>query len=232
MQPHRFTVLTDRAARFEALGLVALCVAVAVLAWAVLSPEAVLRLMAESGPVEAATAPLYFLAAIYVLVAGVPRIEPSPVLPLCIVLCGFGARELDLHKAFTGTSVLKVSFYLGPAPLAHKLVALGVVGAVLGAVLHLLTRHGRRIWRGLRQGRPAAITVAVFAVTMVVAKIVDRSRMVLLEDFGIALGSSATALFIALEETLELGLPLLVLLGLLRHRRPAARAALNARQTP
>src|SRR5690606_27324264 len=143
-----------------------------------------------------------------------------------------GARELDLHKAFTGTSVLKVSFYLGPAPLAHKLVALGAVGVVLAAVLYLLARHGRSVWRGLRQGHPAATTVAVFAATMVVAKIVDRSRMVLLEDFGVALGSSATALFIALEEALELGLPLLVLLGLLRHRRPVADAALSAQQTP
>ena len=68
---------------------------------------------------------------------------------------------------------------------------------------------------------------------MVVAKIIDRSRMVLLEDFGVAIGTSATALFIALEETLELGLPLIVLVGLLRHRRPApAPAALSVRQTP
>src|SRR5690606_35607145 len=141
--------------------------------------------MAESGPVEEATALLYFLVAAYVLVAGASQVEPALALPLCVVLCGFGARELDLHKAFTGTSVLKVSFYLGPAPLAHKLVALGAVGVVLAAVLYLLARHGRSVWRGLRQGHPATTTVAVFAATMVVAKIVDRSRMVLLEDFGV-----------------------------------------------
>src|SRR5690606_5600180 len=123
---YRLSPISDRAARFEAVGLVALCAVVSVLAWGVLSPEAVLRLMAETGPIEEITAALYFLVAAYVLVAGAPQAEPSLALPLCIVLCGFGARELDLHKAFTGTSVLKVSFYLGPAPVAHKLVALGV----------------------------------------------------------------------------------------------------------
>ena len=230
---HRFTSLSDRPARFEAAGLVALCAAVAVLAWWLLAPEAVMLLMDESGPIEETTAVLYFLVAAYVLVAGVPQAEPSLPLPLCVVLCGFGARELDLHKAFTETSVLKVSFYLGDAPLAHKLVAAVVVLAVLAALLHLLVRHGRTVWRGLRQGHPAAVTVAVFAVAMVAAKVIDRSRMVLLEDFGVAIGTSATALFIALEETLEFGLPLIVLLGLLRHRRPApAPVALSARQTP
>ena len=230
---HRFPPVSDRPARFEAVGLVALCAALAVLAWCMLAPEAVMRLMAETGPIEEATAALYFLVAAYVLVAGVPQAEASLPLPLCIVLCGFGARELDLHKAFTDMSVLKVSFYLGHAPVAHKLVALAVVLPVLAAVLHLLVRHGRSVWRGLRQGHSAAITVAVFGITMVVAKIIDRSRMVLLEDFGVAIGTSATALFIALEETLELGLPLIVLVGLLRHRRPApAPAALSVRQTP
>ena len=230
---HRFTSISDRPARFEAAGLVALCAAVAVLAWWLLAPEAVMQLMDESGPIEEATAVLYFLVAAYVLVAGVPQAEASLPLPLCIVLCGFGARELDLHKAFTDMSVLKVSFYLGHAPVAHKLVAAVVVLAVLASLLHLLVRHGRTVWRGLRQGHPAAVTVAVFAVAMVAAKAIDRSRMVLLEDFGVAIGTSATALFIALEETLELGLPLIVLLGLLRHRRPApAPVALSARQTP
>ena len=152
---HRFTSISDRPARFEAAGLVALCAAVAVLAWWLLAPEAVMRLMDESGPIEETTAVLYFLVAAYVLVAGVPQAEPSLPLPLCVVLCGFGARELDLHKAFTETSVLKLSFYLGDAPLAHKLVAAVVVLAVLASLLHLLVRHGRTVWRGLRQGQPS-----------------------------------------------------------------------------
>ncbi len=228
-----FPSIPDRAARFEAVGLVALCAASAVLAWGLLAPEAVMRLMSESGPIEEATAALYFLVAAYVCVAGVPQAEPSLALALCVALCGFGARELDLHKAFTDVSVLKLSFYLGNAPLAHKLTALAAVLPVLAALLHLLARHGHDVWRGLRRGHPVAITVAVFAVTMVVSKIIDRSRMVLLEDFGIAIGASATALFIALEETLELALPLLALLGLLRHRRSVAGPeSFTARQTP
>jgi hypothetical protein len=218
-------------ARFEAAGLVVLVAALAVLAWWALPPALVIELMSESGPIEIATAALYFIVAAWVCVTGVPQ-QPGS-LALVIVLCGFGARELDLHKAFTDMSVLKVSFYLGTAPLAHKLLALAAVLPVLAAALHLGVRHGGRWRAGLRERRPAALTVAVFCATLVLSKLIDRSRMVLLEDFGIAIAPATTALLLALEECLELCLPLLVLLAVLRQRRPAPAApAVTLRQTP
>lgn len=218
-------------ARFEAAGLVVLVAALAVLAWWALPPALVIELMSESGPIEIATAALYFGVAAWVCAAGLPQ-QPG-ALSLGIVLCGFGARELDLHKAFTDMSVLKVSFYLGAAPLAHKLLALAAVLPVLAAAAHLVVRHGAGWRAGLRERRPAALTVAVFCATLVLSKLIDRSRMVLLEDFGIAIAPATTALLLALEECLELCLPLLVLLGVLRQRRPSPAApAVTLRQTP
>jgi len=221
----------DRRARLDAISIVVLCVLFAVAVWWWLPHDALMRLTDEKGPVEQGSALLYFVAAAYVLVDGVPQATPSLRLPLSIALFGFGARELDLHKAFTDTSVLKVSFYLGDAPWAHKLLALAVVLSVLAALGTLLIRYTHRVWQGLRQGHPVSVTVAVFAVTVVVAKIFDRSRMVLLEDFGIDVGESLGDLLISLEETLELGLPLIVMVGPLRLRRRIQRAA-NTVSTP
>ncbi len=216
--------------RFDAAGLVLACAGVAALAWAVMSPEALLRLMDETGPIEHATALLYFLGAAWVLVAGVPQTERPLRLPLGVLLCGFGARELDLHKAFSGLSVLKGSFYLGDAPWAHKLAALAAVLPVLAAIVVLLLRYTAPVWRGLRRGQAGAVTVAVFVATLVVSKILDRSRMVLLEDYGVDVGVSVSALLVALEESLELALPLIVMAALLRRRRAAA--ALSQPRTP
>lgn len=144
---------------------------------------------------------------------------------LSAVFLAFGAREMDWHKVWTGTSVLRVSYYAGPAPMQHKLVALAVLAVVLLALGRLVLRHARPAWQALRRGEPVAVSVAVFIATIVLAKGLDRSYSILTEDFGWPLTIGVQAAIVAVEECLELTLILIALLGLWQNRARSAETA-------
>lgn len=203
---------------FVSLALVMLFAVLALLLWAALPAAQVMALMSEEGPVEIASAGLYFLTAVALWFVRGRSMPLALAAAMSIVLCAFGARELDLHKAWTGASVLKVSFYLGSAPLQHKLVALMAVVPTALAMAYLLLQYGLPVLRGLRQRHPVAITVAVFWGTLVLSKLIDRSQNVLLEDFGVQFSPAVTALRSAWEESLELCLGVLIWVGLWQHR--------------
>ena len=203
---------------YLALWLVLLFAVIALLMWAVLPPAQVMSVMSEEGPVEIGAATLYFLTAVAIWLVRGPAMPVRLAWAMTIVLFAFGARELDLHKAWTGVSTLKVSFYLGAAPLHQKLAAFAVVGPFAAAMLYLAWRYALPVLRGVRRRDPVAVTVAVFWATLVLSKLIDRSQNVLLEDFGVQFGPSVTALRAAWEETLELSLGFVIWVGLLQHR--------------
>ena len=207
---------------FLSLWFVLAFAAVALVLWAALPPPQVMALMSEEGPVEIASAALYFVTAAGLWVVRGRSMPATLALALSVVLCAFGARELDLHKAWTGVSTLKVSFYLGTAPLHQKLAALAVIGPAAYAMLYLLLRYGRSVLRGLRQRDPVAVTVVAFCATLVLSKLIDRSQNVLLEDFGVQFSPALAALRSAWEESLELCAGVLIWVGLLQHRHQAA----------
>jgi hypothetical protein len=170
-----------------------------------------IALATENGPVETLQALLLFE-----LAAGVWffRRCGDGVLATCsltILLFGMGARELEWHKAWTGGSILKPRFYLGPATPGAKLLAATVVLLLAIAAINLLQRYLREMWVGLPHRQPLAITAATFFVVLVLSRIVDKSH------FGDAPGPSIVAAKLIIEEMLELVLPLLVLLGAFQH---------------
>lgn len=194
------------------------CVVAALVTWLVGEPQAVEALMGETGPVERLTAGSYAACAAAVWLARRPGDDWRSSLALCTLMLGFCARELDWHKAFTGTSVLRVSWYAGPAPASAKLLAATAVLTVGSALVWLVWRHARRVWRAAWRHEPVAATVVVFVLTLVIAKSLDRSVGILVQDFGVSVSLYWVSLRSALEEWMELSLALLVLLGLAQHR--------------
>lgn len=213
-----------RAASLRWLGLWApLCAVAVALLWAECLPRAtVLDLTHENGPVELMTTLLYLFAAVALWCVARPGQGAATRMALTVMLLAFAAREQDLHKAFTGSSVLKVSFYLNDHPLHQKLVALPILLVIAGTALWLLARHARPMWQGLRRARPLAITVAIFFVTLVATKVIDRSFAILAEDFGVHMSDQLDTILSALEEVVECSLPLIVVAGLVQHQREKA----------
>lgn len=177
----------------------------------------VLELMSEEGPVERCTLMLYFLAGLGVC-GDRERLRAPVWVALVTLLVAAAGRELDWHKAFTEVSIMKLSYYLGAAPWSQKLAALAMVIPTLLAALYLCRRFAGPLWRGVRQRHPLALTALTFLAVMVASKLVDRSLVILAEDWGLRSSAAVRALQLAVEEVLEFGLPALVLLGLVQLR--------------
>jgi hypothetical protein len=210
---------------FAALWVVAACAGGALAVWLSMAPDAVEHFMGETGPVERVTAASYAACAVAIWWARLPGDDWRTTAGASVVLAAFCARELDWHRTFTGTSVLRLSWYGGPAPASTKALAALIVLVVLLALGWLLRTHTRTLWRGWRARRPIAITVLVFVATLVLAKTLDRSVSILIEDFGVDVTLQWKALRTAFEEWFELALSALVALALWQHRREGAASA-------
>jgi hypothetical protein len=208
------------------------CVLSALLTWLALPPAEVEGWMGETGPVERVTAASYALCAVAAWFLRARGDDWRSTLALSTVMAAFCVRELDWHKAFTGTSVLRVSWYAGPASPQAKVIAALVLTAVLGALAWLALRHARGLWRGWQRREPAAVTVVAFLAVLVLAKTLDRSVGILVDDLHIGVPLHWKALRTALEEWLELALSLLLLLGLVQHRAAGRAATIDACASP
>lgn len=191
----------------------------AVALWLALEPATLKQLTTEGGFVERPTELLYFALAAMMWWWRRPDDDLLGWAALCVVFIAFGAREMDLHRAWTGGSMLKVSFYLREAPLLQKLISGAIVLVVAAAAMLLIRRHALGVWQALRRRETLATTVAVFFVTMVVSKVFDRSINILIEDFGVVTPVSIGVLVGAVEEILELSLPLVAAIGFVQHRQ-------------
>ena len=194
------------------------CMAVGGLIWVAGEPRSVETLMGETGPVERLTTVSYFLCAMFAGAARAQDPDRRTTLALVIVMVTFALRELDWHKAFTGTSVLRLSWYAGPAAWTTKLAAVAALAPVAASMAWLVWRHAVPTWRGWRAARPVATTVVVFFATLALAKTLDRMVSILSFDLGVHVPLYWVALRSSLEECLELGLSLLLLLGLAQYR--------------
>lgn len=211
----------------------ALAVVVAFALWLRAPRELALGWLAEGSVVEMLTQTLYFALAPAVLLLRHAHDRQWPSwLAVSVVLAGFGAREADLHTAWTAKSVLKLSYYLGNAPWGQKLLAGLAVAAVATAAAWLALRWAKPFWSALTCRQPVAVTVFVFVLTLVASKVFDRSVDILAQDFGVVLSASTRALMTALEELLELSLPALAALAVLQYRGASveAGAATSARE--
>lgn len=201
-----------------AWALMVACLAMGALIWAAGSPREVETLMGETGPVERITTISYLLCAMFAAIVRAADADRRTTVALVVMMVAFALRELDWHKAFTGTSVLRLSRYAGPAAWTTKLAALAALAPVAASAAWLVWRHAVPSWRGWLAGQAVATTVVVFFVTLVLAKTLDRMVSILSFDLGVHVPLYWVALRSSLEECLELGLSLLLLLGLAQHR--------------
>jgi hypothetical protein len=203
---------------YAAAVVVLLAAAAALTLSTALPPQSALALLKEGGPVERPSEILHFAVAVAVWL-GRPRGEDWRTrLCLSIVFVGFGAREMDLHKAWTGKSVLKATFYLHPGPLFPKLAAAAVVLTILLAAAYLAARYARPVWRALQRRDPVAVSVACFVATLSACKLLDRSVNFLAENFDLHFALAPRALIASFEEIFELSLPIIAVVALLQHR--------------
>lgn len=175
-------------------------------------------LFTEGGPFEQAS--LWLWLAVGVLVLAVMRpISWSVMAGACLCVI-FAAREADLHKAFTGESMLKLDYYLETTQSIPVRIVAGAVAVF--AIACLVIVCARVVIRGLRdQGwrRAWGMLTIIAAAAFVIAKACDRLPMLLEESVGIVLPAVLDGMLKACEEGLECVTPLLFALAVLAYVR-------------
>ncbi len=185
----------------------------ALLLWVLLHHPELAVFIEENGPVETAAVVGYGLALIMLGACLFAATSRKLVLCLMVLCIFFAAREMDLHKTLTGTSMLRLSFYLnGPLTFAKAASALSVFAFVCSAA-YLVLQHGRSLWARARMGNAYAQAALTFMAALVFSKSLDRTTAILREDFGLNIAESIAILIQANEEIIELTLPLIVALA-------------------
>lgn len=174
-----------------------------------LSEESFVWVFSEAGPFERLSEPAWIVTALIVIF----RIRPlGPRAWAFALLClAFAAREADWHKAFTGESFLKNSFYRDAArPIEDKLICGAIALVLIGLLLYagfiiarfLFIRGG---WRSRSGGWLLAGTALV-----VIGKVLDRLPATLSVDYGIELGPMVKLYATAFEEGMEMIHPMIL----------------------
>ncbi len=165
----------------------------------------------EGGIVEVASAIGYFLCVLLILYKGkINYLRKYYYFILLFIMSGF--RELDFHKRFTTMGILKIKFFTSPdVPFTEKLVGFLIVLLLLHILISIYRNHFRQFIEGLKNHSTIPIGVFIVLLLLGVSKSLDGiSRK--LGSFNIEIGSQIAIHLAALEEVLELGIPMFLLL--------------------
>ena len=171
----------------------------------VLSPSEAGPLFEETGPFEQASPWLWLAFALWIpLVFRKPTLEVAAGM---IVAVAAAAREWDWHIRFTGYSMLKPPYYYREGDTLGRIIAGAIMLLVIASVVVLVARLIHlRPWR---RPWPWWVFALGFAFGMLVfTKAVDRAPAILRDDLGFDLPERVRLVFYAIEEGLEMMLPI------------------------
>lgn len=181
-----------------------------------LDETARIRLLKEGGAIETLSAVLYLVCAAYML-SWAQRARAWPYVVLMVL---FAMREADFDKRFTEVGVLKSKFLFSPlVPLHQKLIGGAVLALALYVLVTIVRRDGLSFVRALHARSVEAWGWAVAILLVLASKALDGVGRKL-ADVGIVLDPVIDLHAGALEEVLELGIGIFILLACrLKFRR-------------
>lgn len=168
-------------------------------------------LLKEGGIVESASAIGYFLCAVFILYKGsLAYLVRYHYLFLLIIF--FMLRELDFHKRFTTIDIFKSKFFISNnVPFVEKFIGALVILLLLYLIFSILYFNLKDFYCGLRNRSTVSLGALIVAILLVVSKSLDGIARKL-NGVGIEIGERASMHAFVVEEILELGIPIVLLL--------------------
>ena len=179
-------------------------------------------LLKENGIIESATVLAYLLClGLMVWMGGLDYLKKYHYAFLLVVL--FMLRELDFDKKFTTMGVLKSKFYVSPVvPVAEKAIGAMVIALLIYAAVQSIRRHARGLVHGLRRDCVVSLGILLVGVFLVVSKSLDGIGRKL-NDIGIGISAQTSDVSAVIEEVLEFGIPLILMLAAVAFFKNRAR---------
>lgn len=179
----------------------------------VMTDAGVAKLVGESGPVEIMSAAGYVTLIVALSREGGWAFLKNR-LYFVIILVAACLREMDFHTRFTHGSINKKAFFLSPEDsLGAKVLAASVFLLLAWAGLMLVWRHGRSFVSALVAGRVYALAISVSIALAGMSKVLDGAARKL-AGIGIVLSPFAERSLTVLEEVLEMGIPIFLVVAL------------------
>lgn len=177
-----------------------------------------LALFAENGPVENLSVIAWLLLALLCLLQVLRW--PRLMLPAMLTALLGAAREQDLQNAITGVNLFRLKWYLtADTPLGLKLVASVTLMLIVALLLHMLLLAAQA-YRQRDTWRQQWAWTLLLALAVAAASLgLDKTQALVHDATGHWLHERASLWVKALEEGLELALPLVFASALLQARR-------------
>jgi hypothetical protein len=126
-------------------------------------------------------------------------------------------RELDFNERFTTMSIFKSKFFISKdVPLIEKAIGAMVILFLLYVSISILYRHSRDFFIGLKKRSVVSFGTLLTITLLVLSKSIDGLGRKL-QGFGFAVSGQMSMHAEALEEILEFGIPIVILLTLHAH---------------
>jgi len=170
----------------------------------------------EDGIIESLSVFGYFVAAMLILVKGKwPYVKQYYYFFVLIIM--FGLRELDFHKKFTTMGIFKSKFYLSSqVPILEKLIGLLIILFILHIIITIFKNHSQDFFSKIKSFSSIHIGALIIFLVLFFSKTLDGlSRK--LEMFNIVIEKQTSTYVEVIEEVLELGIPLLIIVTLLMY---------------
>ncbi len=173
-------------------------------------------LIEEGGLIESASAFGHFLCvAIILYKGGLSYLKQYHYVVLLIIF--FMLRELDFHDKFTTMGIFKSSFFIRhTVPLMEKLVGAMIILLLLYLIFKMVHRHSREFLLGLKNYSVVSIGIFMAIVLIVVSKSLDGLCRKF-NEFDVEIPNQICMHLTALEEILELGLPIILSLTVIAY---------------
>jgi len=182
-----------------------------------LDQPALRSLVREDGLIEIASAAGYALVLLIMSVKGGWDFFKRHAY-LFILVAAFGLRELDFHTRFTTMGIFKSNFYLSPAvPLPEKMIGALVCLALLACLILCLRKHLKTFLAEFRK-ETSSMSIGIALLFMAVSKGVD-GLSAKLSRLGLELTAALSLSFRSMEEILELGIPMMLIVSTLAYFR-------------
>lgn len=165
----------------------------------------------ENGIVEVLSAVGYFLCASLIIYMGKWSYFKKYHYFLFMVLL-FGMRELDFDKRFTTMGILKSRFYISDhVPIIEKIIGLMFIALLAYIIISIIRNHYKTFFIGIKTFSLVHIGALLTLIFLVTSKTLDGIARKL-RDFNIVMNEQTDIHLTTLEEMLELGIPMILIL--------------------
>jgi hypothetical protein len=162
----------------------------------------------EGGIIESATIFAYVVCVAYI----VYKRKTIELKYFFFLVLFFMLRELDFDARFTTMSIFKSRFYISPnVPLIEKAVGVMVIILLIYVAISIFTRHSKAFFTGLKQCSAVAFGALLTLIFLGTSKSIDGLARKL-KGLGITVSAQIANHALAVEEIMEFGIPILILL--------------------